>query len=156
LKKSQDESRTEMTLMMLPSDANPKGNVFGGVILKHVDLLAGIVSKRHARNTNCVTASIDRMTFLKPVYIGNALILSARLNYVHRSSMEIEVTIEAENLDQGTRVRTGTAFVTTVALDRNGRPTEVPQLALKTDDDRRRFKAGEARMRSRLKAAGKI
>jgi acyl-CoA hydrolase len=156
LRKSPHESRTEMTLMMLPSDANPKGNVFGGVILKHVDLVAGIVSKRHARNTNCVTASIDRMTFLKPAYIGNALILSALLNYVHRSSMEVEVTIEAENLDDGTRVRTGTAFVTTVALDRNGRPTEVPQLLLKTLDDRRRFREGEARMRSRLKEAGKI
>lgn len=145
-----------MTLMMLPSDANPKGNVFGGVILKHVDLVAGIVSKRHARNTNCVTASIDRMTFLKPVYIGNALILSARLNYVHRSSMEVEVTIEAENLDDGTRVRTGTAFVTTVALDSNGRPTEVPQLAFKTADARKRFRESEVRMRSRLKEAGKI
>lgn len=145
-----------MTLMMLPSDANPKGNVFGGVILKHVDLVAGIVSKRHARNTNCVTASIDRMTFLKPVYIGNALILSARLNYVHRSSMEVEVTIEAENLDDGTKVHTGTAFVTTVALDRNGRPTEVPQLVLRTAEDRRRFKEGEARMRLRLKEAGKL
>jgi acyl-CoA hydrolase len=156
LRKSPDDSKTEMTLMMLPSDANPKGNVFGGVILKHVDLVAGIVSKRHARNTNCVTASIDRMTFLKPVYIGNALILSARLNYVHRSSMEVEVTIEAENLDDGTKVRTGTAFVTTVALDRNGRPTEVPQLALKTTNDNRRFREGEARMRSRLKEAGKL
>jgi acyl-CoA hydrolase len=145
-----------MTLMMLPSDANPKGNVFGGVILKHVDLVAGIVAKRHARNTNCVTASIDRMTFLKPVYIGNALILSARLNYVHRSSMEIEVKIEAENLDDGTKVHAGTAFVTTVALDRNGRSTEVPQLVLKTADDRKRFKEGEARMYSRLKEAGKI
>lgn len=156
MKKSPDDSKTEMTLMMLPSDANPKGNVFGGAILKHVDLVAGIVSKRHARNTNCVTASIDRMTFLKPVYIGNALILSARLNYAHRSSMEVEVTIEAENLDDGTRVRTGTAFVTTVALDRNGKPTEVPQLVLKTADDRKRFSEGEVRMRSRLKEAGKL
>ena len=118
-----------MTLMMLPSDANPKGNVFGGVILKHVDLVAGIVAKRHARNTNCVTASVDRVTFLKPVYIGNALILSARLNYVHKSSMEVEVMIEAENLEDGIKVRTGTAYLTVVALDKNGRPTEVPQLA---------------------------
>src|ERR671923_2128260 len=116
------ESKAETTIVMLPSDANPKGNVFGGVILKYVDLIAGLVAKRHAGHANVVTASIDRMTFLKPVYIGNALILSARLNYVRRSSMEIEVTIEAENLDDGTRVRTGTAFVTTVALDRNGRP----------------------------------
>ncbi len=74
--KSPRESLTEMTVMMLPSDANPKGNVFGGVILKHVDLVAGLVAKRHARKTNCVTASIARMTFHKPVYIGNALILS--------------------------------------------------------------------------------
>ncbi len=154
--KGAHKSKMEMTVMMLPSDANPKGNVFGGVIMKHVDLAAGLVAKRHARNTNCVTASIDRMTFLKPVYIGHALILSARLNYVRRSSMEIEVAIQSENLDDGTRVRTGTAFVTMVALDQNGRPTEAPQLVLKTADDRRRFREGEARMQSRLKEAGKI
>ena len=145
-----------MTVMMLPSDANPKGNVFGGVIVKHVDLAAGLVAKRHARNTNCVTASIDRMTFLKPVYIGNALILSARLNYVRKSSMEVEVTIESENLDDGTRVRTGTAFLTMVALDKNGKPTEVPQLDLKNPEDRKHFKEGEARMLARLKEAGKL
>lgn len=145
-----------MTVMMLPSDANPKGNVFGGVLLKHVDLVAGIVAKRHARNTNCVTASVDRVTFLKPVYVGNALILSARLNYVHKSSMEVEVTIEAENLDDGTRVHTGTAFVTVVALDKHGKPTEVPRLASKTADDKKRFKEGASRMQSRLKEAGKI
>jgi acyl-CoA hydrolase len=147
---------TEMTVMMLPSDANPMGNVFGGSIMKYVDLIAGLVAKRHARNTNCVTASIDRMTFLRPVYIGNALILSARLNYVKRSSMEVEVTIESENLDTGTRVRTGTAFVTMVGLDREGKPTEVPSIKLDSPDDKRRFSEGELRMRTRLKEAGKI
>jgi acyl-CoA hydrolase len=156
LKKGAQESKTEMTVMMLPSDANPKGNVFGGVIMKHVDLAAGLVAKRHARNTNCVTASIDRMTFMKPVYIGHALILSARLNYVRRSSMEVEVSIESENLDDGKRVKTGTAFVTMVALDKDGKPTEVPQLAIKTTDDKRRFREGEIRMQARLKEAGKI
>ena len=150
------ESQTEMTLMMLPSDANPMGNVFGGIILKHVDLVAGIVAKRHARNTNCVTASIDRMTFLKPVYIGNALILSARLNYVRRSSMEIEVEIESENLDTGTRVRTGTAFVTIVALDKAGKPTGVPPLLVSTEEEKERFAKGEERMSLRLKDANKI
>ena len=156
MKKDAQESKTEMTVMMLPSDANPKGNVFGGVIMKHVDLAAGLVAKRHARNTNCVTASIDRMTFMKPVYIGHALILSARLNYVRRSSMEVEVSIESENLDDGKRVKTGTAFVTMVALDKDGKPTEVPQLAIKTTDDKRRFREGEIRMQARLKEAGKI
>jgi acyl-CoA hydrolase len=99
LKKSPNESKAETTLMMLPSDANPKGNVFGGVILKNVDLIAGIVGKRHANQSNVVTASIDRMTFIKPIFIGNSLILEARLNYVKRSSMEIEVNIFSEDLD---------------------------------------------------------
>src|SRR5947208_14497547 len=140
--KRPDESKSKTTIIMLPSDANPRGNVFGGVILKHLDLIAGLVAKRHAGHANIVTASIDRMTFLKPVYIGNALILSARLNYVHKSSMEVEVMIEAENLEDGIKVRTGTAYVTVVALDKNGRPTEVPQLASKTADDKKRCKEG--------------
>ena len=150
------ESKAEMTIMMLPSDANPKGNVFGGVILKYVDLIAGLSAKRHAGRANIVTASIDRMTFLKPVFIGNALILSARINYIRRSSIEVEVIVEAEDLDDATRVHTGTALVTIVALDKYGKPTIVPQLVLDTDDDKRRFQEGESRMLSRLKEAGRI
>src|SRR5712691_6831733 len=144
--KRSNESKSETTIIMLPSDANPKGNVFGGVILKHLDLIAGLVAKRHAGHANIVTASIDRMTFLKPVYIGNALILSARLNYVKRSSMEVEVRIEADDLDSGERVLTGTAFVTVVALDDEGKPTDIPPLNLDSDNDKRRFREGELRM----------
>ena len=150
------DSKAEMTIVMLPSDANPKGNVFGGVILKHVDLIAGLCAKRHSGHANIVTASIDRVTFLKPVFIGNALILSARINYIRRSSMEVEVTIEAEDLDDSTRVHTGTAFITLVALDKYGKPTEVPHLILAGEDDKRRFQEGESRMLSRLKEAGRI
>jgi acyl-CoA hydrolase len=95
------------------------------------------------------------MTFLKPVYIGNALILSARLNYVRRSSMEIEVEIESENLDTGIRVRTGTAFVTIVALDKAGKTTGVPPLLVTTAEEKERFTKGEERMRLRLKDANK-
>ncbi len=153
--KHHTQSKSEMTIIMLPSDANPKGNVFGGVILKYVDLIAGLVSKRHSSHANVVTASIDRMRFLKPVFIGNALILSARLNYVKRSSMEIEVSVEAEDLDDNTRVHTGTAFVTTVALDKYGKPMEVPPLITESDDDKRRYQEGESRMLARLKEAGK-
>jgi acyl-CoA hydrolase len=154
--KHPSESRAEMTIIMLPSDANPKGNVFGGVILKHVDLIAGLCAKRHVGRSNTVTASMDRVTFLKPVFIGNALILSARLNYVRKSSLEVEVTVEAEDLDDGIRIHTGTAFVTMVALDKYGKPTQVPPLILEEDDDKRRFQQGEARMLSRLKDAGRI
>jgi acyl-CoA hydrolase len=123
-KKYPNDSKTEMTIVMLPSDANPKGNVFGGVILKHVDLIASLCAKRHSGRANVVTTSIDRMTFLKPVFIGNALILSARINYIRRSSMEVEVTVEAEDLDDGTRVHTGTAFVTMVNVPSKGKEHE--------------------------------
>jgi acyl-CoA hydrolase len=96
------------------------------------------------------------MTFLKPVYIGNALILSARLNYVRRSSMEIEVTIESEDLYEGERALTGTAFVTVVALDEHSKPIGVPPLILDTEEEKKRFLAGESRMLTRLREAGRI
>jgi acyl-CoA hydrolase len=151
--KSPEESKAETTIVMLPSDANPKGNVFGGVILKHVDLIAGLVAKRHAGHANVVTVSIDKMSFLKPIFIGNAVILSARINYVKRSSMEIEVNIQAEDLDDNTIVHAGTAFVISVAIDKYGRATAVPSLILNNDDDKQRFLEGEARMKLRLNGA---
>ncbi|WP_100183486.1 acyl-CoA thioesterase [Candidatus Nitrosotenuis aquarius] len=135
---------------MFPHDANPAGNVFGGEILKHIDIVAGIVAHRHSRK-NAVTASIDRVDFLKPVYVGNALILNARLNAVRKSSMEIEVRVEAEDLIRGTKTLTGTALVTSVALDENGRPTQVPELVLKTKEERQRFVQGIKRMNQRIK-----
>ena len=152
--KSPRESKAEMTVRMFPSDANPAGNVFGGEILKQIDLIAGLVSQRHAR-TNTVTASIDRVNFLKPVYVGNALIINARLNYVHRSSMEIEIKVEAENLMTGTRTLTNTAYVTVVALGADGKTVEVPPLVLETEEDKQKYAEGEKRMLQRLKERGK-
>ena len=154
--KRPDESKSETAIIMAPSDANPRGNVFGGVIMKHVDLIAGLVAKRHSGHANLVTASIDRMTFLKPVYIGNALILSARVNYVRRSSLEIEVTVESEDLYEGERALTGTAFVTLVALDEHSKPIGVPPLILDTEEEKKRFLEGESRMLTRLREAGRI
>ena len=149
--KTVKESEGETTLVMLPSDANPLGNVFGGIILKHVDLIAGLVAKRHAGHANIVTASMDSMTFSKPVYIGNALILKVRINYVKRSSMEVEVNIEVEDLNKSQKVLTGTAYVTLVALDEKGKPIEVPKLILQNIEEEERFLEGENRMQIRLK-----
>ncbi len=143
-------SKSEMTLRMFPSNANPSGNVFGGYILKQIDLIAGLVAQRHAQ-TNAVTASIDRVNFLKPVFVGDVLVLHARLNYVHRSSMEIEIIVSAENLTKGTSTLTGTAFVTMVALDKNGKPTQVPELILESEEDKRKFAEGKLRMEQRIK-----
>ena len=148
--KSPAESHAEVIVRMFPSDANPAGNVFGGEILKHIDMVAGIVAQRHSQS-NAVTVCMDSVNFLKPVFVGNVLTLNARINYVHNSSMEIEVKAESEDIVTGIRTITGTAFVTFVALDNNGKPMHVPKLALKTDDDRRKFEEGKIRMDSRLK-----
>ena len=148
--KSPSESHAEVIIRMFPSDANPAGNVFGGEILKHIDMVAGIVAQRHSQS-NAVTVCMDSVNFIKPVYVGNVLKLNARINYVHNSSMEIEVKAEAEDIVTGIRTITGTAFVTFVALDKNGKPTAVPKLLLRTDEDRTKFEEGKLRMQERLK-----
>jgi acyl-CoA hydrolase len=148
--KSPDESSAEVIVRMFPSDANPAGNVFGGEILKHIDMVAGIVAQRHSQS-NAVTASMDSVNFIKPVFVGNVLKLSARINYVNNSSMEIEVKAEAEDIVTGIRTITGTAFVTFVALDKNGKPVHVPKLLLKTDQDKKKFEEGKIRMEERVK-----
>jgi acyl-CoA hydrolase len=89
--------------------------------------------------------------FLKPVYVGSALVLNARLTYVGKSSMEVEVKVESEDLVKGTRTITGTAFVTAVALDKQGKPIQVSSLDLITDEDRKKFEQGKKRMEQRKK-----
>ena len=148
--KTPDESKAEVIIRMFPSDANPAGNVFGGAILKHIDMVAGIVAQRHSQ-TNAVTVSMDKISFLKPVFVGNVLFVTARVNYVQKSSMEIEVNVEAEDIAKGTRVHTGNAFVTFVALNPNGKPASVPKLCIESTEDQKRFEEGKLRMERRLK-----
>ena len=150
MEKTPDESKAEVIIRMFPSDANPAGNVFGGAILKHIDMVAGIVAQRFSQ-TNAVTVSMDKISFLKPVFVGNVLFVKARVNYVQKSSMEIEVNVEAEDIAKGTRVHTGNAYVTFVALDDNGKPTTVPTLRIDNPDEQKRFDEGKIRMERRLK-----
>nr|AIF20190.1 thioesterase superfamily protein [uncultured marine thaumarchaeote KM3_88_E12] len=148
--KTPDDSKAQVIIRMFPSDANPAGNVFGGVILRHIDMVAGIVAQRHSQ-TNAVTVSMDKISFLKPVLVGNVLFLNARINYAQKSSMEIEVQVEAEDIPKGTRVLTGTAFVTFVALDKKGKPIKIPKLVVKSKEDKKRFEQGKLRMERRIK-----
>ncbi len=139
-----------ISTQMLPSDANPMGNVHGGTILKMVDVAAGVTALRHAR-MNTVTASIDRMDFYNPVYVGNLLTLKASVNYVGMTSMEVGVRIEAENLRTGKVTHTGSCYLTYVAIDENGRPTEVPNIVPETPEEKRRWTAGKERREERLR-----
>jgi acyl-CoA hydrolase len=148
--KKVSESKSVISTQMLPSDANPMGNVHGGTILKQVDVAAGVTALRHAR-ANTVTASIDRMDFYNPVYVGDLLTLKASVNYVGKTSMEIGVRIEAENLKTGKVTHTGSCYLTYVALDDNGHPSEVPEITLETPKERSRWEAGKKRREERLR-----
>jgi len=146
--KSAKESQVIMTHLVLPQDANPAGNLHGGVILKHIDTAGGVVAKRHTR-TNIVTVSIDRMAFKQPAYMGELLTFKASLNHVGRSSMEIGVRVESENLRTGEVRHTNSAYLTYVALDDGGKPTPVPPLNLDSEIAKRRYQ--EAILRRELR-----
>jgi acyl-CoA hydrolase len=138
-----------MAVQMNPEDANPSGNVHGGVIMKYIDTAAGVVAFRHSRR-NSVTASIDRLDFHHPVFVGDLLILKASLNWAGRTSMEVGVRAESENLLTGEVRHTSSAYLTFVALDENGRPAEVPKLILETEAENRRNCEAQQRRGTRL------
>ena len=121
-------SKMTTVRLMMPTDGNILGNVFGGAIMRYMDEVAGIVAFHHARKM-VVTASIDRMDFYAPVYVGNLLVLKAAVNYVGRTSMEIGVRIEAEDALTGTTTHTGSCYLTFVALgERSKRSRRSPTL----------------------------
>ncbi len=144
------DSTITIVYQMTPQDANIAGNVHGGVILKNIDNTAGIVASRHA-NANAVTASIDRVDFYSPVYIGDLLRLLASVNYAGHTSMEVGVRVEAENFMTGEVRHTASAYLTFVALDAEGKPTPIPQLILESEEEQRRNRAARARRDSRPK-----
>lgn len=139
-----------MLRLLLPADGNPMGTVFGGVILDQIDRAAYIAGVRHADGI-CLTASFDRVDFLRPVYVGDIVHFNAQVTYVGTSSMEIWIRVEAERPGVRGRTAVGNAFVTMVAVDDAKRPRPVAPLALETAEDRRLFAEGEARMRERAR-----
>lgn len=152
--KDPSESMVLMTHMVLPEDTNPSGNTHGGVILKHIDTAAGIAAMRHCRG-NAVTANIERMDFLLPVFVGELVTFKACVNSVGRSSMEVGVRVEAENLFTGEVRHTNSAYLTFVHLDEHGKPGQVPELLLDSERAIRRDREAKQRrkMREELRRA---
>ena len=136
--KKVSQSSVVLAQIMLPADTNPAGNVHGGIIMKLIDNAAYVVASRHT-GRNTVTASIDRLDFHCPVFLGNLVTLKASMNRAGRTSMEVGVRVEAEDLMTGEVRHTSSAYLTFVALGADGRPTPVPELIAETDEERRRF-----------------
>jgi uncharacterized protein (TIGR00369 family) len=147
--RSVSESQAVMTELMMPQHANNLGNVFGGVILSLIDRVAAVAATRHARGP-CVTVSMDRVDFLQPIHLGELVTALASVNYAGRTSMEVGVRVEAENLLSGERRHTNSCYVTYVAIDAQGRPTPVPAVRLETEVEQRRYRAAERRRQRRL------
>ena len=151
-------SRTVMTDLVLPPDTNNHGTIFGGRVMAYVDKIASIASMRHARRP-VVTASSDSLDFLEPVKVGEAIRLEAFVTYTHKTSMEVFVKIESENLMTGETKLTGTSYLTFVALGSDGRPTPVPPVIPETEEEQwhhqtapNRFEMRRERKRERLAA----
>ena len=143
-------SRIQIAQLMQPEHANTQGNVHGGWIMKLVDEAAALAAMRHAGH-KCVTVAMDRMVFRQPIYIGNLVILEAMVTYAGRTSMEIEVDVVAENPITRQRNQTNTAYVVYVAIDDQGKPTQIPPLIAESPEEQVRMEAAKARQQARLK-----
>ncbi len=143
------ESQHETSEIMMPQDANILGPVFGGAVLAMMDKAAAVAAIRHARRS-CVTVSIDRVDFKEPIHVGDLVVMKASVNYAGRTSMEIGVRVETEDMINGIRRHTNSAYITFVAIDRNGRPIDVPEVVPETAEERRRYAAAQERRRRRL------
>ena len=143
------ESVTEYSELALPNDANGLGNVLGGKVMHLVDLAAAMAAIRHARRP-CVTAAVDSLHFLHPVRIGQLILLRSSVNRVFRSSMEVGVQVETETLMTGQKLHTCSAYLTFVAVNREGKAVAIPPVIPETEEEIRRFEQAAERREYRL------
>ena len=142
-------SKTQICTAMEISHANNDGNVHGGTIMRMVDGAAGIAAMRHSRR-RVVTASMDDMSFLAPVYIGDLVTVRAMVNDAARTSMEVGVRVDVENIATGEWRRVASAHLVFVALDAEGKPTPVPPVLAETENEHRRQAQAKVRREQRL------
>ncbi len=143
------QSHVIMTELVLPQHTNALDSIFGGVIMSWVDIAAAISAQRHS-GMPVVTASIDALNFVAPVYKGWVVNLQASVNFTSRTSMEVGVRVDAENPIHKKIFHTASAYLTFVALGKDGKPSPVPPVLPETEEQIRRFKAAEIRRQQRL------
>lgn len=142
-------SKTIKTAQIFPPEANAYGTLFGGKLMAHIDDVAAIAAVRHARKA-AVTASTDSVDFLAPVKVGDTISVEGFVTYVHRTSMEVFIKVEKEDLLTEVKTVCATAFLTFVALGEDGRPVEVPTVYPESDVEKMLYAGAEERMERRL------
>jgi acyl-CoA hydrolase len=151
--KRASESETEMVQVVLPNDANPPGFILGGTVMHLIDIAGAIACHRHSR-TLLVTAAVDGLQFLHPIKVGDLIILKARVTCVFTTSLEVRVDVYSEETLTGKRLLTSRAFLTFVAIDRNGARIAVPPLLVETEQERLVCEEARRRREERLRAKG--
>jgi len=148
--KRADESATEMVQVVLPNDANPLGFILGGTVMHLIDIAGAIACHRHTRSL-LVTAAVDDLQFLHPIKVGDLIILKSRVTCTFTTSLEVQVDVFSEETLTGKRLLTSRAFLTFVAISRDGGRVQVPPLLVETDEERRTCDEARARRAERLK-----
>jgi acyl-CoA hydrolase len=148
--KSVADSMIEMAELVLPNDTNLLGNLLGGRLMHWIYIAGALAASRHS---NCVvaTAALDSLDFRHPVRVGEMVRLKARITWVGNTSMEVRVDVFCENMKTGATIKSNKAYITFVALDDSGTPTQVPTLCLNTDEERKEYEMAEKRRELRLK-----
>jgi acyl-CoA hydrolase len=149
------ESATEMVQVVLPNDANPLGFILGGTVMHLIDIAGAIACHRHTRSL-LVTAAVDDLQFLHSIKVGDLIILKSRVTCVFTTSLEVQVDVFSEETLTGRRQMTSRAFLTFVAIDRDGQRVRVPPLIVETDEERRVCEEAQARRAARLKRKAEV
>jgi acyl-CoA hydrolase len=153
--KKPSDSATEMVQVVLPNDANPLGFILGGSVMHLIDIAGAIAGHRHTRSL-LVTAAVDGLQFLHPIKVGDLIILKSRVTASFRTSLEVEVEVLSEETLTGVRRVTSRAYLTFVAIDRDGRRIPVPALKLETEEEKRKAQEAGLRRAERLKARTRL
>ncbi|MCS6967090.1 MAG: acyl-CoA thioesterase [Cytophagales bacterium] len=154
-KKFARESEVVMTQMVLPNDTNTLGNLMGGRMMHFIDIASAIAAQKHSNRT-VVTASMDSVSFEKPIKLGNVVTIRAKVTRAFNSSMEVYAEVSAEDIPTGTKQITNKAFSTFVAVDQSGNPIQVPEVIPETPEEHRLYKGALRRRQLRLILAGRM
>ena len=154
-KKHPSESLVSMTELVLPNDTNTLNNLMGGRLMHWMDIVSAIAGQKHS-NSTVVTASVDNISFRSPIQLGNVVTLRAKVTRAFNSSIEIRIDVEAENIPEGKKVASNTAYFTFVAVDKEGKPVEVPEIEPETAEEKALYDGALRRRQLRLILAGRM